>query len=267
MKSNHIFVLNGPEPTPIQIFDGHVSKRPDLLTTHEEADVIIIQQVVHLAESDSSSIIVVADDTDVFVLLLHYYSKQHLTCQLILQGTIRGRTSVDIGKTVNKHGNTLSDILEAHVLSGCDTVSCLWGMGKVTVVKILTTGMQLSKLGNLGISMEEVISEATKFVAACYGSPSLTDMTALRYSVWANKMANQKLSSTPELQALPPTKEAFKEHVYRAHLQVAIWRAALDSDPPNLNPVHYGWSMDGVSNMLVPIPLPLDVSPALLELL
>ena len=87
--------------------------------------------------------------------------------------------------------------------------------------------------------MEEVISEATKFVAACYGSPSLTDMTALRYSVWANKMANHKLSSTPELQALPPTKEVFKEHLYRAQLQTAIWRAALDSNPPNLNPVHY----------------------------
>ena len=56
-----MFVLTGPEPTPIQIFDGHASKRPDLLTTHEEADVIIIQQVVHLAESDFSSIIVVAD--------------------------------------------------------------------------------------------------------------------------------------------------------------------------------------------------------------
>ena len=60
-----------------------------------------------------------------------------------------------------------------------------------------------------------------------------------------------------ELQALPPTKEAFKENVYRADLQAAIWRAAYDTDSPNLNPVHYGRSMDGVSNMVVPITLPL----------
>ena len=59
----------------------------------------------------------------------------------------------------------------------------LWGIDKITVVKILTHGMQLSKLGNLQISLEEVKPETTKFVAACYGLPALTDMTALRYSV------------------------------------------------------------------------------------
>ena len=44
-------MLTGAEPTPIHIFNGHVSKRPDLLTTHEEADIIIMQQVIHLEES------------------------------------------------------------------------------------------------------------------------------------------------------------------------------------------------------------------------
>ena len=60
-------------------------------------------------------------NTDVLALLLYYYSKQQLICQLILQGTSRVKTSVDIAKTINKHGNALSDILAAHVLSGCDT--------------------------------------------------------------------------------------------------------------------------------------------------
>ena len=29
----------------------------------------------------------------------------------------------------------------------------------------------------------------------------------------------------------------------RAHLQAAIWRSALEADPPVLNPAHYGWSI------------------------
>ena len=52
------------------------------------------------------------------------------------------------------------------------------------------------------------------------------NIIALKYSVWANKMENRKLISPPELQALSPTKGAFKEDVYRLHLQADIWRAA-----------------------------------------
>ena len=43
----------------------------------------------------------------------------------------------------------------------------------------------------------------------------------------------------------------------------ADWRASLESNPPDLDPVLYGWSRDQTSNMLVfPEPLPRDVSPA-----
>ena len=63
-------------------------------------------------------------------------------------------------------------------------------------------------------------------------------MKHLHYMVWTKKMANHKLNSPPKLRVLPPTKEAFEQHVYRAHLQAAIWRSALNADPPDLNPVH-----------------------------
>ena len=77
--------------------------------------------------------------------------------------------------------------------------------------------------------MEEVIPEATKFVAACYGLPALTNMTTLRLVYGQIKWQNHKLSSTLELQALPPTKEACTEHVNRANLQAATWSVAYDT--------------------------------------
>ena len=43
---------------------------------------------------------------------------------------------------------------------------------------------------------------------------------------------------------MPPKDEAFKQNVARAHLQVAIWRVALASDPPVLDPSAYGWSQE-----------------------
>ena len=48
--------------------------RYDLRTTHEEADVIVVQQAMFLAQNNlASSITVQADDTDIFALLLYLY--------------------------------------------------------------------------------------------------------------------------------------------------------------------------------------------------
>ena len=76
-----VLVITGPEPIPTEIQSGHVKERPDLRTTHEQADVITVQQVVHLANYKKINICVIADDTDVFVLLLHYYKVKQLTCK------------------------------------------------------------------------------------------------------------------------------------------------------------------------------------------
>jgi len=80
-------------------------------------------------------------------------------------------------------------------------------------------------------------------------------------------MSNPKLNAAPQLKTLPPTNEAFEEHVYRAHLQTAIWKAVLEADPPSLNPVNYGWSLDRTTGILVPVTLPIGVSPAPLDVL
>ena len=92
-------------------------------------------------------------------------------------------------------------------------------------------------------------------------------MTDLRFKVWSNKMGNCKLNLAPDLKVLPPTSKAFEQHVYRAHLQTAIWRSVTSADPPNANPIHYGWTLDIDQNVLVPIALPPDVSPAPMDIL
>ena len=96
---------------------------------------------------------------------------------------------------------------------------------------MLRSGKSLKKLGGMPEQMAEVVAEATKFIAACYGYPSEDNMTSLRYAVWS-MMAELKLNSAPDFKVLPPTSEVFGEHVYKSHLQAAIWRFALDAYPP-----------------------------------
>ena len=72
-------------------------------------------------------------------------------------------------------------------------------------------------------------------------------------------MANHKLNSALKQWVLPPTREAFQQHEYRAHMQAAIRRCALNADPHDLIHVHYGWPMNADTNKLVPISVPVYV--------
>ena len=92
-------------------------------------------------------------------------------------------------------------------------------------------------------------------------------MSAVRFDVWSSKMVNKICTSAPELKSLPPTTDAFKQHVYQAHFQAALWRAILDADPPVCDHIHHGWSHDQTSNILLPVPLLPDVYPAATEVL
>ena len=48
--TRHALVISGSEPTPVELFVGRSCKRDDLGTTHEEADVIMVYQVLRIAE-------------------------------------------------------------------------------------------------------------------------------------------------------------------------------------------------------------------------
>ena len=61
-------LVTGAEPTPLQISGGEVTERTDLRTTHEEADVIVVQLAIDLASLGKQSIHIVAEEKDIFTL-------------------------------------------------------------------------------------------------------------------------------------------------------------------------------------------------------
>ena len=91
--------------------------------------------------------------------------------------------SVSIKSTALAHSNILTHLLPAHVLTSCDTLSPIWGSGKSTVVKVLKSGLTSHKLRRMQEPVTKVISEATKFILACYGYAEETTMTNLRFKV------------------------------------------------------------------------------------
>jgi len=68
-------------------------------------------------------------------------------------------------------------------------------------------------------------------------------MTECRVKMWHSKTGKSGASSV-KLCSLPSTSNAFIENVHRGHLQVAVWKAALQDSPPNMDPTNYGWELD-----------------------
>ena len=251
----HKLVVTGQDPCPVELFKGIGIQRQDLINHHEEADVIVTSQAMYVASVEHKSVGVVADDTDIYILLLYHYKIQQLASPMIMIPTKQGRTATDIGLTSEKLGNLCFQLLPAHALTGCDQVPMHYGIGKGKMLKVAKEAENsLSLLGNMAANMEDVIEQATSFMATCY-SVQAANMTEARVKVWQTRTMKKTAKKALPLCSLPPTSACFRENVKRAHLQAAIWRNA-EGDPPNVDPTHFGWERQDELKLIRPITIP-----------
>ena len=165
-------IITSDDPTPDELHLGVHMKRHDPRTRHEEADAIIPNQVLYALENGASCVHVICDDTDVFCLLLHVLHPFDCKSEVMMVSTkSQERTQIDIIKTGQTHSAIIPDLLAGHILSGCDTVPQMYSVGKKTMLKYLKD-YPLSKLGEEHQDEEEIIDEALRHIAACYGMPS-----------------------------------------------------------------------------------------------
>ena len=79
VTQHHRLVVTGDDAVPTQVSKGRKIPRLDIATTQKEADIIIMQQAIHLAKEDGvSRVCVLCDDTDVFALLVYFFSREQL---------------------------------------------------------------------------------------------------------------------------------------------------------------------------------------------
>ena len=254
-------VITGSNPVPYSIQKGKLLRRTDLKVTHEEADVIIAHHAVHIARQTQNTINVICDDTDVFVLLVHFVASEGIRNSIFLVPTRPSRNAIDIGATVNQNAEIVKYVLPLHALTGCDTVSTLYGIGKIKAIKVLKQGHHTPLLGDIGSCEQDLEDQAVAFIAKCYGSKDTGTMSEVRYSMWRHRTARGK-SRRFKLATLPPSSKAFSLHVKRAHYQACLWKAALQPDPPALAYSDFGWRPDHDSQILLPVPLPPDTMAA-----
>ena len=143
----HTLLITG-EGDPVEITRGQVIPQPDIFTSHEETDNIIIQQTIMAVEQGAECLSVMAADTDIYILPLHYYNQKELSIPMFMESSVHRRQTIDIRATAKEHANILPNLLAGHGLSGCDTVAPWYGTGKIKILKTLKQGYHsLSSLG------------------------------------------------------------------------------------------------------------------------
>ena len=193
-------------------------------------------------------VLVVADDTDVLILLLYHspFSKK------IFMETRQHIISIKVAKEVL--GRELCMCLPfAHAMSGCDTTSALFGIGKLKPLKFLQSS-QLWKSHALVFSKKKICSFGQLFVHSLYsgGSKTTKGLDELRYlNVISPKFV--------PVERMPPTSRSCYFHSLRVHHQVSTWmnlETVLDKED-------YGFKVQDKSV----IPIITDMAPTPPELL
>ena len=152
-----------------------------LNSSQEEADTRIILHALNMNNQFKDKnvmgrIVIKSLDTDVLVLLVHYFSRMSNISELWFQtGTITtlkdGRRYIPVHDLCKSLSAVLCRILPAaHALTGCDTTSAMFGIGKKLVYKLLKESpdefKDLCKLGDSDV--ETAVDASRKLVSNLY---------------------------------------------------------------------------------------------------
>lgn len=228
-----------------------------------DADVLIVLTAIESAQHHDT--VLIGEDTDLLILLLHHIkdAKNNVFFRSEPRKmSLKPTRCWDIKTARSLLGPPLCDhLIFLHAISGCDTTSRLYGVGKQAVLTKSRKDNFLLQLASVFMdqtsSREEIIKAGETAVVCLYnGNPNESvDMLRLR------KFHEKARSSVAVVQphALPPSSAAVKYHSLRVYLQVQTWM----SNACSLSPEEWGWK--SVQGKMVPVLT--DLPPAPQELL
>ena len=148
---------------------------------------------------------------------------------------------LNINQTCAKLGSKCLQLLGMHALTGCDTTSFPYNKGKVSALSVLEARYLpdlFHVLGEEDAMQWGLLEVGLSFFCALYGQKPDTSMEEARYNLYT------KTKAMPRLRNLPPnTSTNLLLHVQRAHLQMALWKAADQHSPPDIDVSNFGWEM------------------------
>ena len=141
--------------------------------------------------------------------------------------------SIAMVKANTPHPEYLSTI---RALSGCDTVSSLYSIGKKKALDMMRDPAvdPLQKFRDSGSTLEDIQEAGEWALLKLYSAVRCTTLDRLRYIKQAQIVGKAAISKSFELASLPLTSGAAKFHSYRAYHTVQQWMSN------ELSPLEWG---------------------------
>jgi len=223
-----------------KVVSSPISNLSDLSCTHEEADTRLLFHAFNSFNHGFTKLMIHATDTDVVVIAIavasvlkeceiwvafgHGSKVRYIPCHLI---------SAELGDDASW------GLLFMHAISGCDTVSAFFGIGKKTawavwqsMPQLTPTFVSLSR-APAQISQDDM-DQIERYVVLLYQRTS-----ALCH---VNEARKQLFTNNRKMENIPPTLHALEQHVKRAVYQAGhIWGQSLVGKPNVPSPDIWGW--------------------------
>ena len=132
-----------------------------------------------------------------------------------------------------------------HTVTGCDSTSSFYGIGKQKAYKIVKRSDRfqeiLAQMGEDYDFDETLFPTVQEMVSEFYGVKSCPSINDARYRKFCTK------NKLPEPQKLPPTEDKLRLHCQRANYVTCIWKSALSTNDLSPTLERRGWLLtDGV---------------------
>lgn len=196
---------------------------------------------------------VVGTDTDLLVMLVARATSSTDVYMLCRSNPV---TVFNIHEIQHAIGDTRNHLMFLHAVTGCDTVSAIYRQGKRKAFNMVHKKRDydlLDTFTNSGSTHDEVEKAGEGFILKLYGASSFESLDDYRHIAYKRAIGRSSLSSSFQLESLPPTSAAAKQHSYRAYLTVQEWMGN------SLSPTEWGWRFqDGT---LTPVETDIAVAP------
>ena len=227
----------------VLVVKGLIRPFRPLQSDHEEADTRMILHA-HDASQDHDRVVIQSPDTDVAVLATHFFHS--LACkQLWFRTGVKDKLRfIPIHSLVESLGSdTCASLPCFHALTGCDSTSGLYGIGKkkawMTLRKNVSLHSWIAKLGDELPLPSDISKTSEAFICVLYTSAKMPESTADQLRYWMFCQKNQKSKS------LPPTTDSLHHHIERCNYQALVWKRALDAVQALPTPSGHGWELQG----------------------
>ena len=191
------------------LIDLLVQRMVEVGISVQQAEANAICRLACLSAKDRETA-VIAEDSDIFQLLTYHVKPRSSNVYMVTSKQTMCINTLKLGLTPS----ISSAILFLHAMSGCDTTSRLFGVGKVTVLAKHAALQKSADVFMLPTSSKKDIETAgEEALLVIYGCTSSVTLDAARVTKFLQKVATSTQYVSPE--KLPPTSDAAAFHSYR----------------------------------------------------